>query len=59
MGLTEIEREMLRNVHELASMKEQMRQKAESIIRLQQEIRRMEKRVAFNKEQCQMKGEAK
>ena len=56
MGLTDIEREMLRNVHELALMKEQMRQKAESIIRLQQEIRRMEKRVAFNKEQCQRKG---
>ena len=59
MGLTDIEREMLRNVHELAVMKEQMRQKAESIIRLQQEIRRMEKRVAFNKEQCRMKGKAK
>ena len=56
MGLTDIEREMLRNVHELALMREQMRQKAESIIRLQQEIRRMEKRVACNKEQCQRKG---
>ena len=52
MGLTDIEREMLRNVHELALMKEQMRQKAESIIRLQQEIRRMEKRVAASKERC-------
>lgn len=52
MGLTDIEREMLRNVHELAVMKEQMRQKAESIIRLQQEIRRMEKRVAASKERC-------
>lgn len=56
MGLTAAEREMLKSVQELALMRREMKDKAEEILRLQQQIRRMEKRVAANKERCAAGG---
>ena len=56
MGLTAAEREMLKSVQELALMRREMKDKAEEILRLQQQIRRMEKRVAASKERCAAGG---
>ena len=52
MGLTAAERDMLKSVQELALMRHEMKHRAEEILRLQQQIRRMEKRVAASKERC-------
>ena len=52
MGLTAAERDMLKSVQELALMRREMKDRAEQILKLQQQIRRMEKRVAASKERC-------
>jgi len=56
MGLTAAERDMLKSVQELALMRHQMKDRAEGLLKLQQQIRRMEKRVAASKERCAAGG---
>ena len=52
MGLTDDWRQVLTDVTALARMKRDLKDRAEEILRLQQEIRRMERRVAQGKEKC-------
>lgn len=52
MGLTDDWRQVLTDVTALARMKRDLKDRAEEILRLQQEIRRMERRVARGKEKC-------
>jgi uncharacterized protein involved in exopolysaccharide biosynthesis len=51
MGLTDDWRQVLTDATALAKMKRDLKDRAEEILRLQQEIRRMERKVAQSKEQ--------
>jgi hypothetical protein len=52
MGLTDDWRQVLSDATALARMKRDFKDRAEEILRLQQEIRRMERKVAEGKEKC-------
>jgi len=52
MGLTDDWRQVLTDATALAKMKRDLKDRAEEILRLQQEIRRMERKVAQGKEKC-------
>jgi len=52
MGLTDDWRQVLADATALARMKRDLKDRAEEILRLQQEIRRMERKVAEGKERC-------
>lgn len=49
MGLTADEREALRSIQEIASMRQELRRKAEDALALQQAIRRKEAQLKLTK----------